>query len=128
MRLANPSPLGLLGFGLTTVLFNMHNAGFFPLNTMVLAMGLAYGGLAQIIVRLMEFKQGNTFGTVAFTSYGLFWLSLMLLLIMPYTTFLWDWLRLQVLLRQRIFLCGDFSRVVFLSVHSRQTEYCSSCF
>jgi len=87
-KLANPAPLGLLGFGLTTVLLNLHNAGFFPLDTMILAMGLAYGGLAQVIVGVMEFKKGNTFGTVAFTSYGLFWWSLVALLLLPKTTFL----------------------------------------
>ena len=86
-KLANPAPLGLLGFGLTTVLLNLHNAGFFPLDTMILAMGLAYGGLAQVIVGIMEFKKGNTFGTVAFTSYGLFWWSLVALLIMPSFSF-----------------------------------------
>ncbi len=82
-KLANPAPLGLLGFGLTTVLLNLHNAGLFPLNSMILAMGIAYGGLAQIIVGIMEYRKGNTFGTVAFTSYGLFWWSLVLLLLMP---------------------------------------------
>ena len=82
-KLANPAPLGLLGFGLTTVLLNLHNAGLFGLDTMILAMGLAYGGLAQVIVGIMEFKRGNTFGTVAFTSYGLFWWSLVLLLVLP---------------------------------------------
>ena len=86
-KLANPAPLGLLGFGLTTVLLNMHNAGFFGLNSMILAMGLAYGGLAQIIVGVMEFKKGNTFGTVAFTSYGLFWWSLVALILLPGTSF-----------------------------------------
>jgi succinate-acetate transporter protein len=86
-KLANPAPLGLLGFGMTTVLLNLHNAGFFPLDTMILAMGLAYGGLAQVIVGIMEYKKGNTFGTVAFTSYGLFWWSLVLLLVLPKTTF-----------------------------------------
>ena len=85
-KLANPAPLGLLGFGLTTVLLNLHNAGFFPLDTMILAMGLAYGGLAQVIVGIMEYKKGNTFGTVAFTSYGLFWWSLVLLLVLPKTS------------------------------------------
>jgi succinate-acetate transporter protein len=85
-KLANPAPLGLLGFGLTTVLLNLHNAGLFPLDTMILAMGLAYGGLAQVIVGIMEFKKGNTFGTVAFTSYGLFWWSLVLLLVLPKTS------------------------------------------
>jgi succinate-acetate transporter protein len=88
IKLANPAPLGLLGFGLTTVLLNLHNAGVFPLDTMILAMGIAYGGLAQIIVGIMEYKKGNTFGTVAFSSYGLFWWSLVLLLVLPKLTFI----------------------------------------
>ncbi len=82
-KLANPAPLGLLGFGLTTVLLNLHNAGLFGLDTMILGMGLVYGGLAQVIVGTMEFKKGNTFGTVAFTSYGLFWWSLAALILLP---------------------------------------------
>jgi succinate-acetate transporter protein len=86
-KLANPAPLGLLGFGLTTVLLNLHNAGLFGLDTMILAMGLAYGGLAQVIVGVMEYKKGNTFGTVAFSSYGLFWWSLVALLLLPKATF-----------------------------------------
>ena len=85
-KLANPAPLGLLAFGMTTILLNLHNAGLFPIDTMILAMGIAYGGLAQVIVGIMEFKKGNTFGTVAFTSYGLFWWSLVLLLILPNIT------------------------------------------
>ena len=80
---ANPAPLGLLGFGLTTVLLNFHNAGFYELNTMVLAMGIFYGGIAQIIAGMMEWKKNNTFGTTAFTSYGLFWLSLVGLILLP---------------------------------------------
>ena len=80
---ANPAPLGLLGFGLTTVLLNLHNAGFFDLDSMILAMGIFYGGIAQIIAGIMEWKKNNTFGTTAFTSYGLFWLSLAGLLILP---------------------------------------------
>ena len=75
-KLANPAPLGLLGFGVTTVLLNLANAGAIPLDTVILAMGIAYGGLAQVIVGIMEFRKGNTFGTVAFLSYGLFWWSL----------------------------------------------------
>jgi uncharacterized protein len=85
-KLANPAPLGLLGFGLTTVLLNLHNAGVFGLDTMILAMGLAYGGLAQVIVGIMEYRNGNTFGTVAFSSYGLFWWSLVALILLPKTT------------------------------------------
>jgi uncharacterized protein len=80
---ANPAPLGLLGFGMTTVLLNLHNAGLYELNTMILAMGLFYGGAAQIIAGIMEWKKGNTFGTTAFASYGFFWLTLVGLLVMP---------------------------------------------
>lgn len=80
---ANPAPLGLLGFGMTTVLLNVHNAGFIPMSAMILAMGIFYGGLGQVIVGIMEWKKNNTFGTAAFTSYGLFWLSLVGLLVMP---------------------------------------------
>lgn len=87
-KAANPAPLGLLGFGMTTVLLNLHNAGFYPLDSMILAMGLAYGGLAQVIAGIMEFKKGNTFGTVAFTSYGLFWWSLVGLILLPKTSLL----------------------------------------
>ena len=80
---ANPAPLGLFGFGMTTVLLNLHNAGFFPLDAMILAMGIFYGGLAQVIAGAMEWKKNNTFGTTAFTSYGLFWLTLVGLIVMP---------------------------------------------
>jgi succinate-acetate transporter protein len=80
---ANPAPLGLLGFGITTVLLNIHNAGYYELNTMILAMGIFYGGLAQIIAGIMEWKKNNTFGTTAFTSYGLFWLTLVALILLP---------------------------------------------
>ncbi len=82
-RTANPAPLGLMGFGMTTVLLNLHNAGLFGLGSMILAMGIFYGGAAQVIVGIMEWKKGNTFGTTAFTSYGLFWLSLVGLKVMP---------------------------------------------
>ena len=84
-KTANPAPLGLMGFGMTTVLLNIHNAGFYPISAMILAMGIFYGGLAQIIAGIMEFKKGNTFGMTAFTSYGLFWLSLAALLVGPRT-------------------------------------------
>jgi hypothetical protein len=65
-----------MGFGMTTILLNMHNLGLFGLNSIILAMGIFYGGFAQIIAGIMEFRKGNTFGTTAFTSFGLFWLSL----------------------------------------------------
>ena len=78
----NPAPLGLLGFGMTTVLLNLDNAGFYELNGMILAMGICYGGAAQIIAGVMEWRKGNTFATTAFISYGLFWLSLVTLIIL----------------------------------------------
>lgn len=75
-KTANPAPLGLLGFGVTTILLNfVHNFRLVPIDAMILGMGVFYGGLAQIIAGLLEYRKGNTFGTVAFTSYGLFWLS-----------------------------------------------------
>jgi succinate-acetate transporter protein len=79
----NPAPLGLMGFGMTTVLLNLHNAGFFALGSMILAMGIFYGGIAQIIAGAMEWKKGNTFATTAFCSFGLFWLSLVALIVFP---------------------------------------------
>ena len=80
---ANPAPLGLMGFGMTTVLLNFHNAGFYELNSMILAMGICYGGLAQVIAGIMEWKKNNTFAATAFISYGFFWLSLVTLLVLP---------------------------------------------
>ena len=80
---ANPAPLGLLGFGMTTVLLNLHNSGMYPLDTMILGMGIFYGGLAQIFAGIMEWKKKNTFGLTAFTSYGCFWLTLVALIVLP---------------------------------------------
>jgi uncharacterized protein len=80
---ANPAPLGLLAFGMTTVLLNLHNAGIFEMNSMILAMGIFYGGIAQVIAGIMESKKNNTFGFTAFTSYGFFWLTLVGLIVMP---------------------------------------------
>lgn len=80
---ANPGPLGLTGFGLSTMLLNLHNAGLFDMDTMILAMGLIMGGAIQIIVGIMEWRKNNLFGTMAFTSYGAFWISLIFLLVLP---------------------------------------------
>lgn len=81
--MANPAPLGLMAFGITTVLLNLHNAEFISLGSMIIAMGIFYGGLAQIVAGIMEFKNNNTFGTLAFTSYGFFWLSFAAIFILP---------------------------------------------
>ena len=80
---ANPGPLGLLAFGMTTVLLNLHNAGFFEMNAMILSMGIFYGGAAQIIAGIMESKKNNSFGLTAFVSYGFFWLTLVGLIVFP---------------------------------------------
>ena len=84
---ANPAPLGLLGFGMTTVLLNLHNAGLFELNSMIMGMGLFMGGLAQLFAGVQEWRKNNTFGATAFTSYGAFWLSLVALWLIPKTSF-----------------------------------------
>ncbi|MGD0079053.1 MAG: acetate uptake transporter [Methanoregula sp.] len=80
---ANPAPLGLLAFGMTTVLLNLHNAGLFAMGSAIFAMGIFFGGIAQIIAGIMEWKKNNTFGTTAFVSYGFFWISLVGLILMP---------------------------------------------
>jgi len=76
---ANPAGLGLLAFGMTTVLLSFHNLGLFGLDSTILSMGILYGGIAQVIAGIFEFKNGNTFGATAFTSYGLFWLTFVLI-------------------------------------------------
>ena len=78
-KIANPAGLGLLAFGMTTVLLSLHNLGLFGLDSAILSMGIFYGGLAQVIAGVFEFKNGNTFGATAFTSYGLFWLTFVLI-------------------------------------------------
>lgn len=77
MKLANPAPLGLAGFALTTWMLSLVNAGLFTgaAVPMVLAIAFAYGGTAQFFAGLLEFPRGNTFGFVAFCSYGAFWWS-----------------------------------------------------
>ncbi len=85
---ANPAPLGLFGFGMTTVLLNIHNAGFYEMNSMILAMGIFYGGLAQVFAGILESKKNNTFGMTAFISYGFFWLTLVALIYMSK----WGWI------------------------------------
>ncbi|RJS76571.1 hypothetical protein CW712_01360 [Candidatus Bathyarchaeota archaeon] len=81
----NPGPLGLMGFGFTTILLNLLNAGLLSTDAMgmILPMGLFYGGLAQIIAGLLEAKQKKTFGLTAFTSYGLFWWSFVAINLLP---------------------------------------------
>lgn len=83
-KTANPGPLGLLGFGMTTVLLNLHNAGIIELSVVIVAMGFALGGAAQIVAGISELRLGNTFGGTAFTAYGFFWWSLCLIWLNPW--------------------------------------------
>ena len=108
----NPAPLGLLGFGLTTVLLNLHNAGFFELNAMILAMGICYGGIAQVIAGIMEWKKGNTFATTAFISYGLFWLSLVTMILM--TKLGWATASNEKAMAAYLFMWGLFTLFMFV--------------
>ena len=72
---ANPAPLGLACFGITTVVLSSINAGLLPpeATPAVIPLAFSFGGFAQIIAGVLEYKNGNTFGMVAFTSYGAFW-------------------------------------------------------
>ena len=75
--LADPAPLGLAAFALTTAVLSVINAGWLPatVEPVVFGLALAYGGLAQMLAGMWEFAKGNTFGSTAFTSYGAFWIS-----------------------------------------------------
>ena len=72
---ANPGPLGLAGFGVTTIVLSAVNSGLLPREAVpvVVPLAFAYGGVAQLVAGVLEFRSGNTFGMVAFTSYGMFW-------------------------------------------------------
>jgi succinate-acetate transporter protein len=109
---ANAAPLGLLGFGMTTVLLNLHNAGFYELNSMILAMGLCYGGAAQIVAGIMEWRKGNTFATTAFVSYGLFWVSLVALIVLPKLG--WATASSDTAMAAYLFMWGLFTAVMFI--------------
>jgi succinate-acetate transporter protein len=80
MKLGNPAVVGLAGFGMTTFVLQCHNLGWCGIAP-VLWLGLCFGGTAQMIAGLMEFKTGNNFGFCAFTGYGTFWISLCLMVI-----------------------------------------------
>lgn len=77
VSIADPGPLGLAGFGITTVILSLINAGVTSPDALgvVLGLALAYGGGAQLLAGMWEFKKGNTFGATAFTSYGAFWIA-----------------------------------------------------
>ncbi len=118
--MANPGPLGLLGFGMTTILLNLHNAGLIPLSIVVVAMGIALGGLAQIIAGIRELQQGNTFGGTVFTAYGLFWWSLVAIWLLAPSGMEADALSMGYYL----LLWGIFTGFMFLGTlkHNRITQ------
>ncbi len=121
-KVCNPGPLGLLGFGMTTVLLNLHNCGLLPLSIVIIAMGIAMGGLAQIIAGIFELRNGNTFAGTAFTAYGLFWWSLVLIWVNPFaeTGIAGDTLTLAFYL----LLWGIFTLFMFIGTlkHNRATQ------
>lgn len=80
---ANPTAFGLCAFGMTTILLSLANAGVMTLSSSILAMAIMFGGVAEVIVGLMEWKKKNTFGLVTFGSFGFFWISFATLLILP---------------------------------------------
>ncbi|MDX8549370.1 acetate uptake transporter [Methanospirillum sp. J.3.6.1-F.2.7.3] len=80
---ANPAPLGLCAFGMTTILLSLHNAGITAIGSPILAMALFYGGIAQVIAGILEWKKNNTFGMVTFGSFGFFWISFAFILLLP---------------------------------------------
>ena len=119
-KMANPGPLGLLGFGMTTVLLNLHNAGLLPLSIVIVAMGIALGGLAQIIAGIRELCQGNTFAGTAFTAYGLFWWSLVLIWVNPTGIENAD----KISMGYYLLLWGIFTAFMFVGTlkHNRATQ------
>ncbi|OQD59280.1 hypothetical protein MBBAR_4c00050 [Methanobrevibacter arboriphilus JCM 13429 = DSM 1125] len=80
---ANPAPLGLFGFGITTILLSLHNAGITELSMVILAAATCLGGIAQIIAGIFEMKFQNTFGATVFVSFGFFWISMVMIWILP---------------------------------------------
>ena len=111
---ANPAPLGLLGFGMTTTLLNLHNAGFFELNSMIMGMGIFMGGLAQLFAGLQEWKKNNTFGATAFTAYGAFWLSLVTIWLIPKTSFGATYAPSEAAMGWYLLLWGLFTLFMFI--------------
>lgn len=116
-KVANPGPLGLLGFAMTTILLNLHNAGVFELNIVIAAMGFALGGLAQLIAGIFEFKQGNTFGGTAFIAYGAFWWSLVVIWWNPFSMGAAD----NVSMGFYLLIWGIFSVFMFIGTFKHNT-------
>ena len=111
----NPAPLGLLGFGMTTILLNLHNAGLYELNSMIIGMGIFMGGLAQLLAGFQEWKKNNTFGATAFTAYGGFWLSLVALWLIPKTQFGLAYKSGEIAVAWYLLIWGLFTLFMFIA-------------
>jgi succinate-acetate transporter protein len=111
---ANPAPLGLAGFGITTLVLSLINANLIGKGATpaVLGLAFAYGGLAQLLAGMWEFRAGNTFGAVAFTSYGAFWISFFILV--TYDVKLITPLEIDAALGSYLWVWGIFTAYMFL--------------
>jgi succinate-acetate transporter protein len=116
---ANPAPLGLMGFGLTTILLSLSNAGYFALGPAILTMGLFFGGAAQILAGIMEYKKGNTFGMTVFCSFGFFWIVVITSILAP-TIGLWKVSEGPQAMGWLFFLWGVY--VVYLTIGTLRTN------
>lgn len=125
---ANPAPLGLMGFGMTTVLLNLHNAQIVPMGSAILAMGLVFGGVTQFIAGVLEYGNRNTFGMTAFMAYGAFWISLAVLLFLPHWGlapesppallggYMWVWALFTAIMAVGSLAASRMHQVVFFSL------------
>jgi succinate-acetate transporter protein len=111
----NPAPMGLLGFGMTTVLLNLHNAGLYELNSMIIGMGIFTGGIMQIIAGIQEWKKNNTFGATAFTAYGSFWITLVAIWVLPKTSFGTDFKSDEISMGWFLLMWGIFTAFMFVA-------------
>jgi succinate-acetate transporter protein len=111
----NPAPIGLLGFGMTTVLLNLHNAGLYELNSMIIGMGIFTGGIMQVIAGIQEWKKNNTFGATAFTAYGSFWITLVAIWILPKTSFGTDFKSDEISMGWFLLMWGVFTAFMFVA-------------
>jgi succinate-acetate transporter protein len=111
----NPAPIGLLGFGMTTVLLNLHNAGLYELNSMIIGMGIFTGGIMQVIAGIQEWKKNNTFGATAFTAYGSFWITLVAIWMLPKTSFGTDFKSDEISMGWFLLMWGVFTAFMFVA-------------
>ena len=116
-KMANPAPLGLLGFGMTTVMLNLCNVGIIELSSAIVAMGIAIGGLAQIIAGIFDMQQGNTFGGTAFTAYGLFWISTVFIWVNPFEEIIFG--ADEISLGFYMLLWGIFTLFMFIAARKK---------